>query len=169
MNTTQKAKLVRFAGHDCVVQAERYASTGHTALSLYDAKSGEPVATATINLPDIPLSPNQVFIKDYSENEGMLAALEKAGIIEVQGCYVPTGIGSLPVCELLIPPPEQEKCRREPSRLERTGFADSHGDFAKELLADMEQKRKTTLAEMREQAAKQTKPRRKARDIEMDR
>jgi hypothetical protein len=107
MNKTRQ-KIVRFAGHDCVVRAERYASSEHTALSLYEARSGVHVATATLNLPDIPLSKTQVFIKDYSENEGMLAALEQAGIIKPMGVLVSTGVGSLPVCELLIPPPEQE-------------------------------------------------------------
>ncbi len=51
----QTEKTVRFAGHDCVVQAECYASNGHTALSLYDARTGEYVATASVNMPDVPL------------------------------------------------------------------------------------------------------------------
>jgi hypothetical protein len=135
-----KPKIVHFAGHDCTVQVERYVSNGHTALFLYDAKNGEPVATATVNLRDFSLQPNQVFIKDYSENKGMLAALQNAGIIEVQGCYVPTEIGMLPVCKLLIEPPVPEKGHQRSPHPQRTGFADSHGDFAKELLADMEQK-----------------------------
>ncbi len=126
-------KLVRFAGHDCVVQAERYALNGHTALSLYDARTGEYVATASVNMPHAPLAPNQVFIKDYSENVGMLKALEEAGIVRVSGVYVPTGIGSLPVCELLIPPPEQE---REPQRQAHPGKP-AQSDWLERLAADM--------------------------------
>jgi hypothetical protein len=126
-------KLVCFAGHDCVVQAERYASNGHTALSIYDAKTGEYVATASLNVAHVPLAPNQVFIKDYSENEGMLKALEEAGIVRVSGVYVPTGIGSLPVCELLIPPPEQD---REPRRQAGPG-KQARGDWLEKLATDM--------------------------------
>jgi hypothetical protein len=85
----QIEKIVHFAGHDCVVQAERYVSNGHTALSLYNARTGEYVATGSVNMPDVPLAPNQVFIKDYSENAGMLKALEEAGIVRVSGVYVP--------------------------------------------------------------------------------
>ncbi len=106
---------------------------GHTALSLYDAKTGEPVATASLNMPHVPLPPNQVFIKDYSENAGMLKALAEAGIVRVSGVYVPTGIGSLPVCELLIPPPEQE---REPQRQARPE-KQAQGDWLEQLAADM--------------------------------
>lgn len=126
-------KLVRFGGHDCLVLAERYASNGHTALLLYDAKTGEPVATASLNMPHVPLAPNQVFIKDYSENAGMLNALEEAEIVRVSGVYIPTGIGSLPVCELLIPPPEQD---REPQRQAEPG-KQARGDWLEQLAADM--------------------------------
>ncbi len=129
----QTEKIVHFAGHACVVQAERYASNGHTALSLYDARTGEYVATGSVNIPDVPLAPNQVFIKNYSENAGMLKALEEAGIVRVSGVYVPTGIGSLPVCELLIPPPEQD---REAQRQASSGKP-AQGDWLERLAADM--------------------------------
>lgn len=129
----QTEKIVHFAGHDCVVQAERYASNGHTALSLYDARTGEYVATGSVNIPDVPLAPNQVFIKGYSENAGMLKALEEASIVRVSGVYVPTGIGSLPVCELLIPPPEQD---REAQRQASSGKL-AQGDWLERLAADL--------------------------------
>lgn len=108
-NKKCEQKIVRFAGQDCVVQSLRYPFSDHTALLLFDAQSGHYVGTATVNFPDIPLCKTQVFIKDYSENEGMLAALEQAGIVKAMGVYVPTGIGSLPVCELLIPAPSRRK------------------------------------------------------------
>jgi len=146
----EKQELVRFAGYDCVVRIDRYASGGNTALSLYDAKSGDPVATATINFPDIPLLRDQVFIKDYSENEGMLAALEEAGIVRKMGVYVPTGIGSLPVCQLLIRPPEQEKVSINP--LPKSTLSDWRQELAKDMLAEAETKTKS-----------------KPRDIEKDR
>lgn len=42
----------------------------------------EPWATATVNLPDQLLNPGEVFIKDYSENAGLLELLVRAKIIE---------------------------------------------------------------------------------------
>jgi hypothetical protein len=113
---SNQPKIVRFTDCDCLVQAERYPSSGHTALSLYDAQLGIHFATATLNLPDIPLCDTQVFIKDYSENEGMLAALVTAGIVKETGVRVRTGVGFLPICELLIPPPELEKSQAQRER-----------------------------------------------------
>ena len=36
------------------------------------------MATATVNVPAMPLADDQVLIKDYAENQGVLAALEAA-------------------------------------------------------------------------------------------
>lgn len=69
---------------------------GRAALQLIDADDGEPVATATTNLPDEPLEEGEAFVKDYSENRGMLDWLVKNGLA------VPTGRGfvSIPVVKL---------------------------------------------------------------------
>ena len=56
-------------------------TNGRTAISLVDHITHEPIATATINLPDEDLEDGQAFIKDYSENVGMSEALTEAGII----------------------------------------------------------------------------------------
>lgn len=42
----------------------------------------EPWATASVNLPDCPCPENEVWIKDYSENEGMAEWLIKIGVLE---------------------------------------------------------------------------------------
>ena len=102
------SKRVMFLGYECKLQFGKYGN-GRTAIELVDAHNGEPIATATLNMPRVPLAENQVFIKDYSENEGMLAALEAAGVVRAMGVHVPSGFASLPVCELLVTPPEQEK------------------------------------------------------------
>lgn len=51
---------------------------GSTAIKLYDNKGA--VATATVALDVLPPF-GCVWVKDYSENEGMTAALVAAGII----------------------------------------------------------------------------------------
>ncbi len=63
----------------------------------------------------------------------MLKPLEEAGIVRVSGVYVPTGIGSLPVCELLIPPPEQDRALQRQARPGEQG----RGDWLERLAADM--------------------------------
>jgi hypothetical protein len=101
---------IRFKQWDCVIEKSKYAN-GRTALILNDAHNGEQIAVATVNLPDVACGPNQVFIKDYSENEGMLAALEAAGVVKATGQTVNSGYVSVPCAELL--PPFRERSRLE--------------------------------------------------------
>lgn len=93
---------VRFKTWDCVVQKRQY-DNGRPALQLIDAEDGSPVATATVNLPDLPAGPNTVFVKDYSENAGMLEALVAAGVVKPTGQTVRSGFVEVPICELQPP------------------------------------------------------------------
>jgi hypothetical protein len=103
-------KTVRFADRDCVVEKSRY-TNGRPALVLNDPRDGEQIAVATVNLPDVPAGPNEVFIKDYSENAGMLAALEAAGVVRATGDVARSGFVTIPRCELL--PPFRERSLAE--------------------------------------------------------
>ena len=91
---------VKFNGAECDVVFDQY-ENGRTAIRL--TENGSPFATATINDPEIWLEPGQVIIKDYSENEGMVKALQDAGI--VQPLY-PYPLGQFNagtwVCQLLL-------------------------------------------------------------------
>ena len=90
---------VRFKNWTCRVQQARYGN-GRTALQLVDAEDGSPIATATVNLADQPLGDGEVFIKDYAENTGMLASLERAGVVERTGEWVRSGFVEVPKCRL---------------------------------------------------------------------
>lgn len=76
---------------------------GRTALTLLDPQ-GQPIATATTNLPEEPLAPNEVFIKSWSENQGMCEALEALGIIGPTVDHVRTGFVQATKHRLLISP-----------------------------------------------------------------
>jgi len=102
---------VRFRDFDCIVQRRQYGN-GRPALELVDAEDGSPIAKATVNLPDTPLGKNQVFIKNYAENEGMLEALVAAGVVKPTGESVRSGFVEVPVCELQPP-------FREPSQVDK--------------------------------------------------
>ncbi len=70
---------------------------------IHETMDGSPEAVATINLPDEPLAPDEVIIKDYAENEGMYAAMLKAGHISHELRTVYSGHIAAPVCKLLLP------------------------------------------------------------------
>lgn len=81
-------KTVQFHQWNCNVELGQY-SNKRLAIKLVSAVEdlskdlylGEPIATATVNMPDIDVNNNQVIIKAHSENEGMVEALQKAGYI----------------------------------------------------------------------------------------
>jgi hypothetical protein len=92
---------VKFKHWDCKINIREY-NNGRKALQLVDAKTAEPIATATVNVPDAILEDNEILIKDYSENTGMLNALVEAGIVTDTGKRIQSGFVNIPVC-IFIP------------------------------------------------------------------
>jgi hypothetical protein len=90
---TDTGHRLRFRGWDCAVFRSTYDSQygGGLALVLLDADTYERVAVATVNLYPVMPPAGHAFIKDWSENTGMLAALVEAGLVEDTGKREPTG------------------------------------------------------------------------------
>jgi len=91
---------MKYKNYDVYLQYKKYYN-GRVCIQLTHAHDHDPVAIATVNLPDDELGEGEVFIKNYSENEGMLEWLEKNGIVERTGRVVPSGYVTIPVCRLL--------------------------------------------------------------------
>jgi Domain of unknown function (DUF4313) len=85
----------------CSVQKHQY-DNGRLALQLVDAVDGDPIARATVNLPNEQIAEGEIFVKNHSENEGMLQALQQAGIVEPTGRMVVSGFVKVPVAKVLI-------------------------------------------------------------------
>ncbi len=94
---------VRFNGFACIPTFHRYAQGDAIAIRLVDAEDGQAVATATVN-PTVPVPTGCVAIKDWSENEGMLAACIAAGLVADTGIRIRCDYASAPLCRLLAPP-----------------------------------------------------------------
>ena len=73
-----------------------------TALLLESVEDGSPVATATVNVPEIPLGADQVLIKTWGENEAMLPFLVLNHVVLDLGLEVPCGYVTARLCRLLI-------------------------------------------------------------------
>jgi hypothetical protein len=65
-----------YGDYELIAQFGKY-KNGQTAIKLIDTADGFPFATATICVEDYLLKENEVAIKDYSENEGILQSLKK--------------------------------------------------------------------------------------------
>lgn len=82
--------IIEFKKWRCHLYRGAY-SNGRVALQLRDAVTGDPIAICTVNLPEVDLEPSEVLIKDWSENEGMADALQRAGVIHPPRGKVETG------------------------------------------------------------------------------
>jgi hypothetical protein len=103
----RKVVKVMFQGQEFEVEHRHYPN-GRRAIVLVDAVDREQAAVATVNLPDEPLAPDEVFIKDYSENAGMLRALEGAGVVRATGELVRSGFAEIPRAKVLTPEKSRE-------------------------------------------------------------
>jgi len=74
---------------------------GQTKIQLYDVMDGMPYATATVCAEDNLLKEDEVAIKNYSENEGILEALVDGGIVDHPHAFIQTDYVKIPVCKLL--------------------------------------------------------------------
>lgn len=79
MNPNELPK-VNFAGEKCTMQFLQYQNK-RTAIQLW-SESG-PMARATVNLEGAEPAKDHIFVKNYSENEGMAQALVEAGLGEI--------------------------------------------------------------------------------------
>jgi hypothetical protein len=86
------------------MEVTEYDLNGRTAILLHDINSVamDLVAVATINIPDVEVGMNEVLIKDWLENEGMVEALQRAGVIGPVLDMVPAGYTAASKHELLI-------------------------------------------------------------------
>lgn len=94
---------VEFADFTCVLCKMAYAGNGATALQLLDLYDDSPVMTVTANVPGISehLPENEVLVKDFSENTGIMEVLVDAGYLEPTGNDVPSGFVILTGARLL--------------------------------------------------------------------
>ena len=75
---------------------------GQNSIQLFDAEDQMPYAVASVAI-DEPLEPDEVAVKDYSENEGILKTLLKSGVVDHPHREVSTGYVRIPICKIKRP------------------------------------------------------------------
>ncbi len=105
-HTTVNGKRVRCYGRtEVVLSFSRYLRNGRTCLRLMAVEAGretEAVAVCTVNLPAVPMAENEVAIKTWYENVGMLGWLMDEGVVSEPQRYAFFAGVFIPVCCLLI-------------------------------------------------------------------
>ena len=81
------------------IKLGKYANN-RISINLIDVSDNQPYAVATTNLPDVLLLDNEVLVKDYSENEGVLEFLTTNNIVVPTDRWVTCGFVDVQVCTL---------------------------------------------------------------------
>ncbi|MFW6015275.1 MAG: hypothetical protein ACOCRK_02410 [bacterium] len=79
----------KYIDEEAFLQLDKY-SNGSTAIS-FRSSVGEPLSVATVSLGDITPSEGCAFIKNWSENEGVLDCLIDNDMVELTGKEIETG------------------------------------------------------------------------------
>jgi hypothetical protein len=75
---------------------------GQRAIEMIDEADGAPYAVATVALVNEQLSADEVAIKNWSENDGVLESLIENEIVSAPIRYVSSGFVQVPICKLLV-------------------------------------------------------------------
>ena len=86
---------MKMFGYDCNVIKEGIGK--NTRYTLFSPEEG-PVAV--INIPSMNKSETVIAVKDYSENAGMLDALQEAGVVKEIVSYEQSGFVNIPIVEI---------------------------------------------------------------------
>jgi len=94
------AKYITRSDNPCKIVKSAYVEDKSTAIQIL-SKNNEPLSTATVWLHEQPAE-GCVWIKNWSENEGVLESLTEAKIIEPTGRTCPTGWVEAHEAKLLV-------------------------------------------------------------------
>lgn len=92
------SEIFRFRNARCRLRVEHY-HNGNNALQFIDIDAGEPYLTASVN-PSVPLPPDTLAVKNWSENNGVDDCLLCLGIIGDCVGKIPSGFVTIPVYKL---------------------------------------------------------------------
>ena len=94
-------RKMNFNDFEGVVVKSSYHTDKSLALLLMDVNDlqGGPIATITVNMNEPGLPENWQYVKDYSENTGMLKALQNAGLVRNIHGHRRSGFVEVPLVE----------------------------------------------------------------------
>ncbi|HNS55596.1 MAG TPA: hypothetical protein PKO34_00965 [Smithellaceae bacterium] len=78
-------------GYSTTIHLEEYSEGGRLAIILVCDDDGQEYGTLTVNMPEVPLEPDEIIVKRWSENVNMSEAALMSGLFQDTGKRVATG------------------------------------------------------------------------------
>ena len=98
-------RVRRYGNHEIVLSFSRYLRNNRICLRLLAVRDGveaEPVAACSVNLPAVEIMENEIAVKTWYENVGMLGWLMDQGIVSEPLRYAYFAGVFIPICSLMI-------------------------------------------------------------------
>lgn len=67
--------------YDVFLNITNYRNNGRKAIQLLDAEDGCPFMMVTVNVPEVELAEDEIIVKNYSENDGVLQFLIQNNLV----------------------------------------------------------------------------------------
>lgn len=90
-----------FQDTELILDIDKYSNNNRLYIGLFEEETGEYYMDATVNLPEVELAEDEVAIKNYSENEGILETLIEAGVVSSPIRTVQSGWVTIPIVKVL--------------------------------------------------------------------
>ena len=101
MPTSYDGARIEYQDRECVVRTGTYRVGGGTALLLVDPATGKELAHLSVNMPDFPLRPDEIVLRDCGASDGILEVLENVGVVASTGRTAYRGKVELPICKVM--------------------------------------------------------------------
>lgn len=87
---------------NCELHWAKYNNNNRPALRIF-LPTGEPLLTASVNVPEANIPEDHILIKDWSENAGILDELIRHNIVENTHNIVSCGFAVAHLCKIIDP------------------------------------------------------------------
>lgn len=91
-------RKMSYKQYKAVVVRSKYMNNDNLALMLIDEKDGSPITKITVNTED-KLPEGFGYVKNYSENEGIMEVLQEEGLVKEVFGYKRMGWVTVPLVE----------------------------------------------------------------------
>lgn len=108
-NMKNSGHKISFRGREFTIFFGEYQSNKKTAMVLQDETDPDEQYILSVNLVDAVLRPDQMNVKTWGENAGLLEKLQGAGILSESLAEIPTGYVKSPLVNILIPIPRESE------------------------------------------------------------
>jgi len=92
--------MLKYKNYEVEFVINEYQVGGGMAIQMMDVHDGMPIAICTVNIKEVDLAEDEVLIKNYSENEGMLEWFKENGFVKEVVDYVDKNFVTIPKVKL---------------------------------------------------------------------